>query len=75
VIASALLSLANIACGKKSLTFAQVLAILQAMRDAFRTVAALRRPWPRVQRFLYKGMAPVTKHDRGVPWATKTTSH
>jgi sugar lactone lactonase YvrE len=29
----------------------------------------------RVQRFLCKGMAPVTKHDRGVPWPTKTTSH
>jgi len=36
------LSLANIASGKKALTFAQLLAILQSMRNALGTVAALR---------------------------------
>ena len=25
----------------------------------------------RVQRFVYKGMAPVTKMDQGTPWAAK----
>jgi DNA-binding beta-propeller fold protein YncE len=29
----------------------------------------------RVQRFVYKGLAPVTKKDQGVVWPTKTTSH
>jgi DNA-binding beta-propeller fold protein YncE len=29
----------------------------------------------RVQKFVYKGLAPVTKNDQGVVWPTKTTSH
>jgi hypothetical protein len=29
----------------------------------------------RVQKFVFKGLGPVTKHDQGTVWPTKTTSH
>ena len=29
----------------------------------------------RVQKFVYKGLAPVTKKDQGVVWPTKTNTH
>ena len=29
----------------------------------------------RLQKFVYKGLAPVTKKDQGVVWPTKTTTH
>jgi hypothetical protein len=29
----------------------------------------------RVQKFVFKGVGPVTKQDQGTVWPTKTTSH
>ena len=29
----------------------------------------------RVQKFVYKGLAPVTKKEQGTVWPTKTTMH
>jgi hypothetical protein len=58
------LSLANIASAQISLTLAQRLAILQAMRDAFRAVAVLRSAVSTRRDLLLENLA--LRHQLGV---------
>jgi hypothetical protein len=57
-------SFAKIASGQKRLTFAQLLAILQAMRDALLTVAALRSALSTRRDILLENLA--LRHQLGV---------